>query len=80
MATTLQKEFQWFLSNRQELLEKYSGRYVVIMKDKVVGDYGTLDDAYTESKKKFELGNFLIQLVAPDEDSFTQTFHSRVAF
>jgi len=33
-----------------------------------------------ETSKKFELGTFLVQKVEPGTESYTQTFHSRVAF
>jgi len=76
----LEKEFQYFIDNQKELVKKYNGRYIVIKGEKVIGDYTAEIDAYNETQKEHELGTFLIQLCAPGEDTFTQTYNSRVIF
>lgn len=76
----LEKDFQYYLNNREELLKKYTGRYLVIKGEKVIGDYSSEMDAYTETQKEHKLGTFLIQPCVADERSFQQSFHSRVNF
>jgi hypothetical protein len=76
----LEKEFKYYLDHQAELLKKYNGRVIVIKGDKVIGDYNSEAEAYTESLKSNELGTFLIQVCTPGSDSYTQTFHSRVVF
>jgi hypothetical protein len=76
----LQKELEYFKSHQEELVQKYLGKFLVIKNQKVQGVYDTEMDAYTDAKKNFELGTFLIQHCLPGEESYTQTFHSRVAF
>jgi hypothetical protein len=76
----LDKEFEYYLENQNELLTKYNGRFIVILDKKVVGDYDSYEQALFESKKKYELGAFLIQECTEGEDAYTQTFHSRVVF
>ena len=76
----LEKEFQYFLDNQEELVKKYNGKYIVIIGEKIVGDYSTELEAYNESVKKYDLGTFLIQLCISGADTYTQTFHSRVIF
>lgn len=76
----LDKEFQYYLQNKDEFLKKYLGKFLVIKSEEVVGVYDTEAEAYDESVKKFELGSFLIQACLPGEESYTQTFHSRVVF
>ena len=76
----LEKEFKYFVDNQKELVKKYNGRYIVIKDEKVIGDYASEIDAYTQTQKEHELGTFLIQLCIPGEDTFTQTYHSRVIF
>ena len=76
----LQKEFQFYLKNLPELLCQYSGRFVVIKGEAVIGDYSTELEAYDEASKNHELGTFLIQQVSSEEESYTQTYHSRVVF
>ncbi len=76
----LEKEFKYYLDNQKELVKKYNNRFVVIIGDKVVGDYGSYDEAFCESCKKYKPGTFLIQECTAGEDAYTQTFHSRVVF
>jgi len=75
----LQKQLEYFKSHQDELVKKYDGKFLVINEQKVQGVYDTEIEAYTDAKKKFELGVFLIQQCSPGQESYTQTFHSRVA-
>ena len=76
----LENEFKYFLDHKTELIQQYSGKYIVIVGDQVVGAYKTEIEAYTESSKQHKLGTFLIQLCAPGSESYTHTFHSRAVF
>lgn len=76
----LNKEFDFYKKNQEELLKVFNGRYIVIVDSNVVGDYGNEQEAYFESVDKFGLGNFFIILCQPGSESYTQTFHSRVVF
>lgn len=76
----LDKEFKYYLDNQEKLVEKYNGKYLVIVKNEVVGVYDDKIVAYESSKDKYELGTFLIQLCTPGKGAYTQTFHSRVSF
>ncbi|MEK7104216.1 MAG: hypothetical protein AAB842_02350 [Patescibacteria group bacterium] len=75
----LQKQLEYFKSHQEELVKKYEGKFLVINEQKVQGVYDTEIEAYTGAKKKFKLGAFLIQQCSPGQESYTQTFHSRVA-
>ena len=75
----LAKELEYFKEHQQELLQKYEGKFLVIKDHAVQGVYDSEMEAYTDAKKKFELGAFLIQQCLPGQESYTQTFHSRVA-
>lgn len=76
----LQKEYEYFLENREELIDTYLGRYIIIKDQKVIADFSDELEAYNYGKEKFGLGNFLIQHCVGGEDSITKTFHSRVEF
>lgn len=78
METPLKKEFEFYTKNQTELVKKYAGKFIVIKDQKVIGEYSSEDEAYFESIKLHEIGTFLIQHCLPGEDSYTQTFHSRV--
>jgi len=76
----LQKQLDYFKAHQNKLVKKYKGRFLVIKDQEIQGSYDTEIEAYTNAKKKFELGTFLIQQCLPGQESYTQTFHSRVAF
>lgn len=76
----LEKEFQYYLDNQDELVQMYNGKFLVIKNQKVIASYDSEEDAYFESQKEHELGTFLIQKCTPGNDAYTQTFHSRVSF
>lgn len=77
---TLKQEFEYYLANQDELVEKYTGKYIVITGQEVVAEYDDELTAVQESQEHYEAGTFLVQLVMPGSESHTQTFHSRVAF
>lgn len=76
----LEKEFKYYQEHQSELVREYEGKFLVIKDEQVEGVYDTQLQAYTEAKKRFELGTFLIQHCLPGMSSYTQSFHSRVAF
>jgi len=76
----LEKEFKYFLDNKEKLTEQYMNKFIVIVNQEVVGKYDTLEDAYNDSKNKYEIGTFLIQECTPGSESYTQIFHSRALF
>ena len=80
MESPLKREFEYFLAHHREFAEKYDGKYLVIKDQAVVGVYDDEMTAISETKKKHELGTFLVQQVKPGVDEYSQTFHSRVVF
>lgn len=76
----LEKEFQYYLDNQDELLKKYSGKIIVIIGEEIIGEYDTEVDALVETRKNHELGTFLIQKCSPGNNDYTETYHSRVVF
>lgn len=76
----LENEFQYYLDHQDELVEKYQNKFIVIKDEEVIGVFDTEDSAFFETQKKHEAGTFLIQFCAPGEGSYTQSYHSRVAF
>ncbi|MBU1297577.1 MAG: hypothetical protein KKF20_01215 [Bacteroidetes bacterium] len=76
----LEKEFKYYKEHQDELVARYKGKFLIIQDERVIAVYDTEMEAYSEAKKKFESGTFLIQQCLPGKNSYTQTFHSRVAF
>jgi hypothetical protein len=75
----LMKEFNYFLDHQDELVKQYDHRYIVIIGDKVVGDYDTFYEAAMQSAKEYPVGTFLVQLCIAGEEAYTQRFN-RVHF
>lgn len=78
--TKLEKEFNFYLQNQDKLVEKYNGKYIVIKNNDIIGVFDSEFEAIKETSKRYELGTFLVQKCEPGKDSYTQTYHSRVAF
>lgn len=79
-CSSLEKEFQFYLKNQSELSKQYNGMYIVIKDDKVIGAFDSEIEAISKTSTQHELGTFLIQKCGPGKESYTQTYHSRVAF
>ena len=80
MSSPLQKEFEYYLANQAEMVEKYDGKFIVIKDCKVLGVFDNELTAITESQKEHKLGTFLIQKVTPGDTAYSLTFHSRAVF
>ena len=74
----LEKEFKYFLDHKDELVEKYNGKYIAIKSRTVIGVFNTELEAVEETIKEHELGTFIVQKCEPGPESYTYTFHSRV--
>lgn len=80
MDKPLEKEFKYYIKHQDELVKQYNGKFIVIKNRKVIGEYDSELEAIKETTKEHELGTFLIQKCEPGSKSYTQTYHSRVAF
>lgn len=75
----LEKEYKFYKDNQKKFIEKYNGKILLIVGEKLIGVFDNEEIAYKTATAKYELGVFLIQRCAP-EDQTIQTFHSRVIF
>jgi hypothetical protein len=66
----LETEWEFYENNRDELLGRYCGKYVVISGDKVISAYDDEKIAYRETVKNIPLGSFMIHHVAEEEEVF----------
>ena len=77
----LEKEFEYFKENHDELYRKYPNKYIVIRENNVVYSADTFEEALDKAiSGGLEVGNFLVQLCSEGDKDYTQTFHSRVIF
>ena len=64
----LESEWEFYEKNRDDLVEKCCGKYVVISGDRVVSSYDDEKIAYRETVKNIPLGSFMIHHVAEEEE------------
>jgi len=64
----LDTEWKYYEYHRDELVEKYCGKFVVISGDKVVAAYDDEKTAYRETIKTIPLGSFMIHHIAEEEE------------
>jgi len=76
----LEKEFNYYLENQDDLVSKYNGKYLVIKNCKIIGVFDSEPEAFLDAQAKHPLGSFLVQKCEPGTESYSQTFHSRVVF
>jgi hypothetical protein len=76
----LETEYEYYKTHENELLQQYSGKFIAIVGEEVVGVFDSELDGYQEMKKKYPLGKFLLQHILPKKDRIIHRYHSRVAF
>jgi len=64
----LETEWEFYEHNRDELVEKYCGKFVVISGEKVIAAYDDENIAYKETVKDIPLGSFMIHRIAEEEE------------
>ena len=74
----LEREYEFYQKNKKFLRSKYLGKHIVISSDKVLGSYDSDEEAYAETLKTLELGEFMIKLVTPTDEEAVQRFSSLV--
>ena len=72
----LDLEFEFYRSNKQDILSKYEGLVVVVKGNKILGAYDSEKEAIDETIKEHPLGTFLVRRVTREDD--VAFFHSRV--
>lgn len=75
---SLEREFNYYLANQDELVKTYSGRIIAIKGEEVIGVFNSDIEAINKLSQQHTLGTFLVQKCEPGADSYRQTFHSRV--
>ena len=59
-------ENKYYQENRASLREKYLGKRVVIVKDKILGVYDSDNEAIDETTKTMEMGAFCVKYIPVD--------------
>ena len=76
----LETQLNYFRNHQEELVRDHHGKYVLIHDEQVVGFIDSELQAYSEAKKNYTPGSFLIRRCLKPEEETTHVFHSRAAF
>lgn len=76
----LEQEFEFYKTNEEKFNKLYNGKFIAIVDNEIVGVFDEELTAYSEMKKKYTVGKFLIQECSSETDNHVQRYHSRVAF
>ncbi len=66
MGELLDRQFKYFINNKDAIIDKYEGQYIVIHDERVVESFGSERDAYIYCVQHFKMGTFFIQKVEAD--------------
>jgi len=66
----LETEWEFYENNRDELVEKYCGKFVVISGDRLVSVYDDENTAYFQTIKTIPLGSFMIHHITEEEEVY----------
>jgi len=73
-----EKEYEFYKKNKEELVKKYTNKYIIIKDDKILGAYGDIESAMNETLKEHKAGTFLLKQAIAGDD--TVIFRSRVGY
>ena len=75
----LEKNFEYYLANLDELAQKYKGKYIALKECKVLGAYNTFNEALSKSEEQgHERGTFIVQKASVDPSAYTMTYHNNL--
>jgi hypothetical protein len=59
----LEREFEFYENNKSEIRQKYLGKRIVIVGEKIIAAYDDFEEALFETSKTHTLGTFMIHNV-----------------
>jgi len=75
----LEKNFDYYLANLDDLAKKYDGKFIALKDCKVIGAYETMIEAVELSEKQgHELGTFIVQKASTDPSAYTATYFNNL--
>lgn len=70
----LEKDFEYYLNNRKDLIKSFKDSFIVIQNQSVLKALNSIDEAYSYLMSDQEVGSYLIQEVKDSELSKTVMF------
>ena len=73
---SLKKDLEWFIANQKDLADKYNGKILLIVDQKLIKAFDDMAGAYTEAMRSYMPGTFTLQVCSPDPGSYTLMLYS----
>jgi hypothetical protein len=70
----LEKQFEFYLSNQDAIVEEYADRYIVIAGQQVVDDFASEEDARGYAEANFEPDSYTVQFVSGGQEPFPTVY------
>ena len=64
---SLSREYDYYQREKEKIFAKFAGRYIVIVGEKIIGNYPTQLEAIETTKKTHRLGDFMVKFVERDK-------------
>jgi hypothetical protein len=71
----LKKNLDWYIANQRDLSAKYNGKVLLIVDQKLIEAFASMENAYQTALKSYAPGTFTLQPCSPDLDSYTLTLY-----
>lgn len=72
----LKRNLDWYIANQRELSSKYNGKVLLIVDEKLVDVFETMEKAFAAAMGKYQPGTFTLQPCSPNPDSYTIILYS----
>jgi hypothetical protein len=72
----LKKNLDWYIANQQELAGKYNGKILLIVDQKLINVFDSMEHAYIAAMEMYTPGSFTLQPCTPGPDSYVLMLHS----
>jgi hypothetical protein len=72
----LKKNLEWYIANQKELAEKYNGKILLIVDQRLINAFDEIGKAYAAAMESYAAGTFTLQPCSPDADSYTLMLYS----
>jgi hypothetical protein len=72
----LKANLDWYIANQQDLAAKYNGKILLIVDQKLIRAFDSMEEAYLSALKSYTPGTFTLQPCSPGPDDYTLILYS----
>ena len=76
VPSSLKKNLDWYIANQQELSATHNGKILLIVDQKLIDVFDTMDKAFATAMDKYQPGTFTLQPCSPGSESYTVMLYS----